>query len=72
MERKHCCKAVFLLPENLSLFQSYPSISLFAMNDQEAFAIAVEEAKLGYSEGGVPVRPLESSQTLPDAETALF
>jgi hypothetical protein len=26
------------------------------MNDQEAFAIAVEEAKIGYREGGVPVR----------------
>jgi len=26
------------------------------MNDQEAFAIALEEAKLGYDEGGVPVR----------------
>lgn len=25
------------------------------MNDQEGFAIAVEEAKLGYEEGGVPV-----------------
>ncbi|RDW85022.1 putative cytosine deaminase protein [Coleophoma cylindrospora] len=25
------------------------------MNDQEAFAIAVEEAKLSYSEGGVPI-----------------
>jgi hypothetical protein len=25
------------------------------MNDQEAFAIAVQEAKLGYTEGGVPV-----------------
>ena len=28
------------------------------MNDQEGFAIAVEEAKIGYSEGGVPVRIL--------------
>lgn len=28
------------------------------MNDQEAFEIAVQEAKLGYSEGGVPVRDL--------------
>jgi len=27
------------------------------MNDHEAFAIALEEAKLGYKEGGVPVRP---------------
>lgn len=26
------------------------------MNDQEAFAIAVEEAKISYAEGGVPVR----------------
>jgi hypothetical protein len=26
------------------------------MDDQEAFAIALEEAKLGYDEGGVPVR----------------
>jgi hypothetical protein len=26
------------------------------MNDQEAFAIAVEEAKISYREGGVPVR----------------
>jgi len=26
------------------------------MNDQEGFAIAVEEAKIGYTEGGVPVR----------------
>jgi hypothetical protein len=26
------------------------------MNDQEAFAIAVEEAEIGYEEGGVPVR----------------
>jgi hypothetical protein len=25
------------------------------MNDQEAFAIAVEEAKISYKEGGVPV-----------------
>lgn len=25
------------------------------MNDQQAFAIAVEEAKIGYKEGGVPV-----------------
>ena len=25
------------------------------MNDQEAFAIAVEEAKIGFEEGGVPV-----------------
>lgn len=25
------------------------------MNDQEAFAIALEEAKIGYKEGGVPV-----------------
>jgi hypothetical protein len=25
------------------------------MNDQEAFAIAVEEAEIGYKEGGVPV-----------------
>lgn len=25
------------------------------MNDQEAFAIAVEEAKLSYQEGGVPI-----------------
>jgi len=25
------------------------------MNDQEAFAVAVEEANLGYQEGGVPV-----------------
>jgi cytosine deaminase len=25
------------------------------MNDQEAFAIAVEEAKIGFKEGGVPV-----------------
>jgi cytosine/creatinine deaminase len=25
------------------------------MNDEEAFAIAVEEAKIGYKEGGVPV-----------------
>jgi hypothetical protein len=28
------------------------------MNDQEAFAIALDEAKLGYREGGVPVRTL--------------
>ena len=27
-----------------------------AMNDEEGFAIAVEEAKIGYTEGGVPVR----------------
>jgi hypothetical protein len=26
------------------------------MNDQEGFAIAIEEARLGYNEGGVPVR----------------
>ena len=26
------------------------------MNDQEAFAIAVEEAKISYAEGGIPVR----------------
>ncbi|EPE29587.1 Cytidine deaminase-like protein [Glarea lozoyensis ATCC 20868] len=25
------------------------------MNDQEAFAIAVEEAEMGYNEGGVPI-----------------
>jgi hypothetical protein len=25
------------------------------MNDQEAFAIAVEEAKIGFEEGGMPV-----------------
>lgn len=25
------------------------------MNDQEAFAIAIEEAKISYKEGGVPV-----------------
>jgi hypothetical protein len=25
------------------------------MNDQEAFAIAMEEARIGYKEGGVPV-----------------
>ncbi len=25
------------------------------MNDREAFAIAVEEAKIGFEEGGVPV-----------------
>ena len=25
------------------------------MNDQESFAIAVEEAKMSYKEGGVPV-----------------
>ncbi|TVY49925.1 Cytosine deaminase [Lachnellula cervina] len=25
------------------------------MNDQEGFAIAVEEAKIGYNEGGVPI-----------------
>ncbi len=28
------------------------------MNDQEAFAIAVEEAKISYKEGGVPVRAI--------------
>jgi len=26
------------------------------MNNQEGFAIAVEEAKIGYKEGGVPVK----------------
>lgn len=26
-----------------------------SLSDQEAFAIAVEEAKIGYEEGGVPV-----------------
>jgi creatinine deaminase len=25
------------------------------MNDQESFAIAIEEAKLSYKEGGIPV-----------------
>jgi hypothetical protein len=30
------------------------------MNDQEAFAIALEEAKLGYKEGGVPVSTPET------------
>jgi hypothetical protein len=25
------------------------------MNDQEGLAIAIEEAKMGYQEGGVPV-----------------
>jgi hypothetical protein len=29
------------------------------MNDLEAFAIALEEARLGYREGGVPVSTLE-------------
>lgn len=32
------------------------------MNDQEAFAIAVEEAKIGYKEGGVPVSFPSTSQ----------
>jgi hypothetical protein len=39
------------------------------MNDQDGFAIAVEEAKLSYQEGGVPVDiaplpsyPLESNK----------
>jgi len=27
------------------------------MNDQEAFAIAVEEARISFNEGGVPVSP---------------
>jgi hypothetical protein len=31
------------------------------MNDQEAFAIAVEDAKIGYKEGGVPVSLQDSS-----------
>ena len=33
------------------------------MNDQEAFAIAIEEAKLSYKEGGVPVFALPSLPT---------
>jgi len=40
------------------------------MNDQEAFAIAVEEAKLGYNEGGVPVGSLVH-QMLPNTESGL-
>jgi hypothetical protein len=31
------------------------SLIPFIMNDQEAFAVAVKEAKVGYKEGGVPV-----------------
>lgn len=30
-------------------------VAQLTMNDQEAFAIALEEARLGYREGGVPV-----------------
>lgn len=39
------------------------------MDDQQGFAIALEEAKLGYKEGGVPVRPLSDSERLPIAQT---
>lgn len=34
---------------------SFVIIISINMNDHDAFAIAVEEAKLGYKEGGVPV-----------------
>ncbi|TVY92299.1 Cytosine deaminase [Lachnellula willkommii] len=34
------------------------------MNDQEGFAIAVEEAKIGYKEGGVPVNHTPINSTL--------
>jgi hypothetical protein len=35
------------------------------MNDQAGFAIAVEEAKVGYSEGGVPVgNPPHQTKTI--------
>jgi hypothetical protein len=34
------------------------------MNDKEAFAIAVEEAKISYREGGVPVSQLLASANL--------
>ena len=30
-------------------------VAQLTMNDQEAFAVALEEARLGYREGGVPV-----------------
>jgi hypothetical protein len=53
---------VLLQPPIRSLHSKYFQISKITthstMNDQEAFAIAVEEAKIGYSEGGVPVLSL--------------
>ncbi len=41
--------------ERSRMFCSSKSTYSPKMNDQEAFTIAVEEAKAGYSEGGVPV-----------------
>jgi hypothetical protein len=38
-----------------SLLEIITTIALTIMNDQEAFAIAVEEAKISFEEGGVPV-----------------
>jgi hypothetical protein len=51
------------------LFQDTPKFALslclasahLTMYDQEAFAIALEEAKIGYKEGGVPVSTPETS-----------
>ena len=49
----------FLFPPLLdcafSLLEIITTIVLTIMNDQEAFAIAVEEAKISFEEGGVPV-----------------
>lgn len=40
------------------------------MNDKEAFAIAVEEAKISYGEGGVPVS--KHKQTHPREKESLL
>ena len=63
-----------VLLETLALQQNILSILVFCipvstqskkMNDKEAFAIAVEEAKLSYKEGGVPViTPLSTTANL--------
>lgn len=44
-----------LLDCAFSLVEITTTIALTIMNDQDAFAIAVEEAKIGFEEGGVPV-----------------
>lgn len=45
------------LPHPVNIRLLYIFIFFNNMNDQEAFAIAIEEAKLSYKEGGVPVFP---------------
>lgn len=46
----------FLPPSPPRPYQKSIRISIMSLlSDQEGFAIAVEEAKIGYEEGGVPV-----------------